>query len=327
MDPLVSLRGCLRAWKLTPEAAAFSWVTKNHTTMARTRSGKRVLLKVAPNPYDPGVVREAEVLRALSTLEAARHLEPPHLYDFDSRRRVLALDWIGGAESLFAFTRRTKSLALPLLSNLGRAVGELHRESSLDPDRFSWATPRAETLLDCFLWTRPEFYARLPPDAAVLIGSVQAVPAAVKSLERLTKPVDVTPCLIHGDLKQPNVLLRKRSPTKPILLDWELAHWGDPAQDLGSLFSDIVRCEAGPEVERERLSRSQTARMLKAFRHAYQQARGQQPAEFWLRVRHWTAAHLIIYGYMIVLADGVYHRAPFKLVRRALTLLTEGGRG
>jgi Phosphotransferase enzyme family len=46
-----------------------------------------------------------------------------------------------------------------------------------------------------------------------------------------------TPTMVHGDLNPKNVLVGGRSPA---LLDWEIAHAGDPSFDLGMLSAHLV---------------------------------------------------------------------------------------
>ncbi len=43
--------------------------------------------------------------------------------------------------------------------------------------------------------------------------------------------------LIHGDLKGTNLAVAS---TGPMLLDWELAQWGDPAWDLAGIFQAVI---------------------------------------------------------------------------------------
>lgn len=60
------------------------------------------------------------------------------------------------------------------------------------------------------------------------------------------RPAPVEPRLVHGDFRLGNVLV---SPTGvDAVLDWELAHLGDPVEDLGWLTIRAWRFGAGPEV-------------------------------------------------------------------------------
>jgi 5-methylthioribose kinase len=52
------------------------------------------------------------------------------------------------------------------------------------------------------------------------------------------------PVLVHGDLNPKNVLVTS---ARPVLLDWEIAHAGDPAFDLGMVTAHLLlkACRSG----------------------------------------------------------------------------------
>ncbi len=58
-------------------------------------------------------------------------------------------------------------------------------------------------------------------------------------------PAPERQCLVHGDFRPANVLVDDGRIT--VLLDWELAHRGDPADDLGWYTCSIYRTEHFPE--------------------------------------------------------------------------------
>jgi aminoglycoside phosphotransferase (APT) family kinase protein len=58
-------------------------------------------------------------------------------------------------------------------------------------------------------------------------------------------PAPARQCLVHGDFRPANVLVDDGRIT--VLLDWELAHRGDPADDLGWYTCSIYRGEHFPE--------------------------------------------------------------------------------
>ena len=53
--------------------------------------------------------------------------------------------------------------------------------------------------------------------------------AAIAWLEAHVPALD-RPCIVHGDFKANNILWSEAG--EPVVLDWELAHMGDPAEDL-----------------------------------------------------------------------------------------------
>jgi tRNA A-37 threonylcarbamoyl transferase component Bud32 len=277
-----------------------------------------VFVKCSPNPHDPGVTREALALQHLAALKLP-HLRLPRIHAFDPRGQVLALRWIG-APSLYAARRRLGVQSAQYLE-LGRALGSLHRGT--EGATLAWAAPPEETLLDCFIWTRPAFATRLPPDGMRLFGTVQGDRAALEGLLELALEPQAG-CLIHGDAKELNVLLPRGG---PVLLDWELAQLGDPAQDLGSLLADLARCAIAPEAPEERLSAAAFRSARDAFLRGHRELAGPPDARTRRRIRLWMGAHLLIYAHAMVLSDGVLHALPWRLLQRARVLLRGGRRG
>ncbi len=103
----------------------------------------------------------------------------------------------------------------------------------------------------------------------------------------------------------------------PVWLDWELSHFGDPAQDLGSLAADLARCQISPEQPSEKLSTKALNDGLAAVFQGY----GPTSRAMRRRVRLWMGAHLLIYAHAMVLGDGVLHALPHRLLTRARKLL------
>jgi len=70
------------------------------------------------------------------------------------------------------------------------------------------------------------------------LQSVQSVNDALRMLKQTWQPT----CLIHGDFKCDNILLRQENNTGLTIkfIDWELSGWGDPLWDLGSLIGHYL---------------------------------------------------------------------------------------
>lgn len=109
--------------------------------------------------------------------------------------------------------------------------------------------------------------------------AARRLPALAAPLHRLiadTTGAGVRRALVHGDLNPKNVLV---TPSGPVLLDWELAHIGDPAFDLAMPVAHLIlkslRRDARPD--------SRTA-LLSAARAFWCEYSG--PADRDLAVRH-----------------------------------------
>lgn len=111
--------------------------------------------------------------------------------------------------------------ALP--EQLGRALAAVH---SIDPDQIEDIPGAADTdsaMAACELWEAQidEVGEPLP-----------AVEAGLRWL-RLNAPPPVAPRLVHGDFRLGNLIVD--APGLAAVIDWELCHAGDPAEDIGWL--------------------------------------------------------------------------------------------
>jgi tRNA A-37 threonylcarbamoyl transferase component Bud32 len=321
-DPARRWRTRLCAWQLTPERRALEG-TKNLTQRCRTRTGTAVLVKGAANPFDGGVAREAAALRFLGALDLP-FLRLPQVHAFDPKGGLLALRWID-APTLHAQRLSRGRVGRGLWTQVGRSLGTLHRATTgrgSSPE-LAWAAPPEETLLDCFIWTRPSFATRLSPGGMRLFGTVQADASARDGLVELAADPP-GPCLIHGDAKELNLLA---GPRGPVWLDWELAQWGDPAQDLGSLVADLLRCQVSPESAAERLPPPEVQAGRDALLAGYVAQAGPLTPSLRRRLGLWTGAHLLFYAHAQVLADGELQPRTGRLLQEARRLLSGGPRG
>jgi hypothetical protein len=85
-----------------------------------------------------------------------------------------------------------------------------------------------------YLWTASE--ANLS-----LLRIIQEFPGIQDGLDDLQRSWRQE-CLIHGDLKAENIVLETAGRKGGLrMIDWELARLGDPAWDVGSVWSDVLR--------------------------------------------------------------------------------------
>ena len=69
------------------------------------------------------------------------------------------------------------------------------------------------------------------------IGEEPILEAAIRSLERTPPSETDNLCMVHGDYRSGNFLYSENKITG--ILDWEMAHLGDPLEDLGWALSPI----------------------------------------------------------------------------------------
>ena len=124
--------------------------------------------------------------------------------------RVLRRDELAGARA-----------ALP--AQLGTAMARIHSIGAGEIDGLSPVTPDP-ALAACELWesTLNEVGEPLP-----------AVEAGLRWLRLNPPPPPARQSLVHGDFRLGNLIVDESGLAAAI--DWELCHWGDPAEDIGWL--------------------------------------------------------------------------------------------
>jgi Ser/Thr protein kinase RdoA (MazF antagonist) len=139
----------------------------------------------------------------------------------------------GGEEEIEAAWDRLIAALAPRLAAMHRATRDLVREPGLAPPELGGPMPWGLRLFDgdcpAELWATPQLaplLARLAADAP-LIANVRRARGGWR-----------TRCLIHGDLKHDNLLLKDDGESLRVtIVDWEMARLGDPAWDLAALVT------------------------------------------------------------------------------------------
>ncbi len=179
----------------------------------------------------PGLPVEAKLLGAA---RAAGVPEPAILYVFEERDGLgdgFLMEWLEG-ETLGARITRAPELDA-VRPQLARQCGEvLARIHAIDV--------RAAGLADVLQQRTPEQLVHETWDLYQAYNTPQPMIdfAARWLLEHL--PPSLPPRLVHGDFRNGNLMI---SPERGIVavLDWELAHLGDPLRDLGWLCTNSWR--------------------------------------------------------------------------------------
>ena len=104
-----------------------------------------------------------------------------------------------------------------LINDCARALAAIH------------AIPK-DKLLDVELIDTPDALAALTKIYDALCDSHPAFDLAIRWLDA-NRPETLGNCLIHGDFRLGNLLIGEDG--LRAVLDWEIAHYGDPAEDLG----------------------------------------------------------------------------------------------
>ncbi|HVE88021.1 MAG TPA: aminoglycoside phosphotransferase family protein [Myxococcales bacterium] len=317
-DPLSRLnateREQLLAWGLSPlppDQAPRLAPSKNRTVVCATAAGAgaRVLVKAATGYRQMGVFREGKILGALEPVAFAP-LFIPRRTGYSEALGMVAVEWLEGASTVFHHHRATRRYPPELARALGRALGALHARTHPDPARFDPRDGYSEhsDLLESLLRMRPDFYARQPRVALQLISRLQQDRAAVRSLQSLSDAQHdkASGCLVHGDCKQGNILV-PGDRAEPVLIDWELAFWGDGLRDVGWLAADYATGWLAPTHEAEVLPRPELTSFLGELWAAYLAERAAAfpaPPDAGLRAVRWCGMALVVMAY----ADAHHYR-------------------
>jgi aminoglycoside phosphotransferase (APT) family kinase protein len=181
----------------------------------------------------------------------------PALHAYDAARGLLVLEWIEGGADLLA-----RRISPTLARALGRALADLH---AIAPDD--------EDLRRDAPWV---LALHRPPLEALRYLSAASV-ELVRLLQRdapLTAALDdlrETWCceaLVHRDVKRANCVANG---ARVALVDWEMAGWGDPAWDVGSVLGErhdaaVERAFWEAYARARRLRHSDKARLLRRAR-------------------------------------------------------------
>ena len=166
------------------------------------------------------VVHEGEVLRTLSSMTPSA---VPRLLAIDADRHMIAIShapaaWSPWDRQLLAGHAETR-----VASTLGETLGTWHRQS--------WAAARFQALDDYELFEA----LRLDP----YFGAMAAEHPRYEDplTEVVARLRDRRLCLVHGDFSPKNVMVGDDGVW---VLDFEVAHIGDPQFDLGFLLTHLL---------------------------------------------------------------------------------------
>lgn len=163
--------------------------------------------------------------RAIQVLHAITPLNVPKLYDVDPNRFILLLERAPRTTTNWKEDLLAGVIHPEIGAELGSILGQWHKTSSSDTTILNEFN---EDLLFEQLRINP-FYRTLVTkhkNIAFRIG------ALIEELENSKM------CLVHGDFSPKNILVTQNS--RPIVLDFEVAHTGNPVFDLAFLLGHLL---------------------------------------------------------------------------------------
>jgi 5-methylthioribose kinase len=171
---------------------------------------------------DPGrVLTEASALRAAAAVQPMR---VPPVLDVDEAALVLVVGHAGADCHDWKADLLDGVVDLRVAGLLGETLAKWHTTTAADPaiaDRFASTEAFGQLRIDPFYrWVgirHPNLATELDAAAADLL--------------------DRGLCLVHGDFSPKNVLT---SETRTWVIDWEVAHYGDPVFDVAFMLSHLM---------------------------------------------------------------------------------------
>ena len=235
--------GCLNAERVVAGDVTLEDASRrNRNFRVLSKRGPCYFVKQASPGVEASIAREARVLRFLGSPHGPRHVarHVPEVSRYDPKRSVIIFHASPDTETMDEVLSRAGQLPVPVGKALGGILGTLHSATSSGKARAMcerkwpgdppWVLGIHRPDVPMW-WTSSEANLQL-------LRIIQQFPEFTAGLDHLRASWR-RECLIHGDLKSANMITR-RGIRGLTIVDWELAGFGDPAWDVGSIWGDAL---------------------------------------------------------------------------------------
>ncbi len=287
-----------------------SSVRRNRNLRVSWRDGTGYFVKLPDDrsPLSRQTIRaEAAFYRIATEVNALRHVTVP-LVHVDDRHDLLVLELLARHDTLLDRLRQAPRGTFPIALH-ARVAGELGSLHSLDGERMGLASPPAVAPVPHYARPSPWVLHFATPATLLVLEMLGDLPSVDDGLADLASTWQAQ-TVVHGDIRPENVLIAETDHASDLrLVDWELCHLGDPAQDVGALVAAAVTATLGqasftsPEEDpspRPWHDLEEASTVLQAtcsaIITAYTRSRdlkGRQRREFFVRATRYAAARLI----------------------------------
>lgn len=222
------------------------FTARSSAMMLRFEDGTSLFVKkmdsAAELAIDAAFRNEEAMLRLapVAGLPAASELAIPRLVATDAERGILVMEGKVGFTSFREVARRSPDIPVAVLAAVASVIAGVHRAPIPD------ANGRDASGLRSFVFPFASFAVLTPKqlvggpgiDYPAYVAAMQAVDAEVDVLRRGWRPSS----LVHFDLRDDNILVRENSAERPeiALVDWEMAGYGDPMLDVGTVVGQLL---------------------------------------------------------------------------------------
>ena len=176
------------------------------------------------------VHNEAAAARAYESIIGERGVPAAHVPNvvFEDRTdHVIALDCAPRSAKMWKSSLLEGEVNVDIARSVGRILGAVHDASCEDPDR-----------RETFTSGRPFEQLRLNPYHRTVADRHPDVASQIEA--EIARICSVEATLVHGDYSPKNVLVEPyRSEPAVWIIDFEVAHWGDPSFDVAFMLNHL----------------------------------------------------------------------------------------
>jgi len=221
---------------------------RNHNFAIISEYGPSYLLKQGIDQEKRATIaHEAAMYRLLyeETEQSGLKSYLPHCYGYNSEEHILILELLRDGQSLREYHAMRGRVSLPLARMLGEALAMVHRvtKRTSERDEAEWRLDNQPPWILSLHRPGLDVYQQVSSAHIQLIQRVQSMPEIARHFDILRSNW-IADTLIHCDMKWDNCIVFARPGSKRksrlLIIDWELAAWGDPCWDIASVFSDYL---------------------------------------------------------------------------------------
>ncbi len=223
-----------REWldrRIPARAEILAWGVSNAVLRVTPAAGEALVVKQSRaqlRTKDPWFSRLDRIFRETDAMRVIQPLLPdgiiPRVLFEDRENYLFAMEAAPEEHSVWKQLLLQGHADASIAGRLGTSLATIHRQTA---DRPQWQAQFGDTEVFVQLRVDP-FYRRI----------AEASAAAAPHIERLIDEMFSLPlCLVHADFSPKNVLI---AGDRIVLVDFETAHYGDPAFDLGFFLSHLL---------------------------------------------------------------------------------------
>lgn len=246
----------------------------------------------------------------------------PSTFSVDSKNKIVIIAYFNDAQYLELTYQESSDIQS---KNLGKCIAKLHQTPC--PSQFPITKP--ENYLHSYDRVTPEEFNIGGPLFAHFLELIQRYPIWNKEITKLKTEL-VYDTLIHGDLKQDNILVVLENKQDVIkIIDWELMSRGDRYLDLGYVVGNYISAlidqvdydKSELEVDGQSMDGCQS--LIANFIHSYLDTLEQPLKINYIKLSRCSAIYLLNQFYGATRFKNEYSKRDLLKMKMAKTLLVD----